>query len=200
MKRLSLLLIFLFSSALMAAEEPKFTVESKTDLYEVRSYGVTLVAETLVDENFEDSGNAAFRILADYIFGNNKSKAKIAMTAPVSQTPTSEKIAMTAPVSQTQQGKGFVVQFTMPEQFTMETLPEPNDKRVTLKQIPARKVAVYKYSGTWTESRYQEKLKEFQASLQKNGVITIGEPTFARYNPPFMPWFLRRNEIWLEVK
>ncbi|MCC6138040.1 MAG: heme-binding protein [Bdellovibrionaceae bacterium] len=184
----------------MATEEPKFTIESKTDSYEVRIYPATLVAETLVDANFENAGNIAFKILADYIFGNNKSKNKIEMTAPVSQTQTSEKIAMTAPVSQIKGTKGFLVQFAMPDKFTLNTLPEPNDKRVTVKQIPARKVAVYKYSGRWTESRYQEKLKDFLSSLQKNNIQTVGEPTFARYNPPFMPWFLRRNEIWMELK
>lgn len=184
----------------MSTEEPKYTVESKTDVYEIRSYGANLVAETVVNSSFEDAGNLAFKILADYIFGNNKSKTKIAMTAPVSQAPTSEKIAMTAPVSQIKNENGFVVQFTMPEKFTMDTLPTPNDSRVVLKQLPARKVAVYKYSGTWSQSRYQDRLKELMEALQKNNVSVVGEPTFARYNPPFMPWFLRRNEIWIEVK
>jgi SOUL heme-binding protein len=184
----------------MATEEPKFAVESKNDNYEVRSYGATLVAETKIDASFEDAGNIAFRILADYIFGNNQSKTKVAMTAPVSQTPTSEKIAMTAPVSQSPSEKGFVVQFTMPDTFTMATLPIPNDSRVVLKEIPARKVVVYKYSGTWSQSRYLDKLKKFQEALAKDKVETVGEPTFARYNPPFMPWFLRRNEIWYQIK
>ena len=183
----------------MAVEEPPFTVEAQTSHYEIRKYSETIVAETKVAAGFEDSGNRAFRILADYIFGNNKSKSKIAMTAPVSQHADSEKIAMTAPVTQAGSGQGFVVQFTMPHAYTKETLPEPNDSRVNIRTIPERRVAVFKYSGTWSEKRYQEKLKEFLSILRTDGVKTVGVPVFARYNPPFIPWFLRRNEIWLEV-
>lgn len=121
------------------------------------------------------------------------------MTAPVSQQVASEKIAMTAPASQAKKGTGFLVQFTMPQEFTMETLPEPNDPRVHILEIPERKVAVYRYSGTWSEERYLENLKKFVSVLEQSGVVTTGEPLFARYNPPFMPWFLRRNEILFEV-
>ena len=141
----------------MAIQEPPYSVESRTPYYEVRNYEATLVAETTVYSSFDDSGNQAFRILADYIFGNNKSKSKIAMTAPVSQQTASEKIAMTAPVSQTKSASGYVVQFTMPKEFTLDTLPLPVDNRVHLRQIPARKVAVYLYSGSWSETRYKKK-------------------------------------------
>jgi hypothetical protein len=183
----------------MATEEPKYTIESKADHYEIRKYDTTLVAETKIAANFDDAGNQAFRILADYIFGNNKPKTKLAMTAPVTQQPPSEKIAMTAPVSQVPTSGGFLVQFTMPAGFTLENIPEPNDARVHIRMIPARRIAVYRYSGSWSESRYNEKLADFRKELQKNRVNTTGEPIFARFNPPFMPWFLRRNEIWLEV-
>lgn len=192
-------LFSLIAGVAMAIEEPKYEVESKTDAYEVRKYGSVLVAETTVSGTFEDAGNQAFRILADYIFGNNKTKAKIAMTAPVAQQNASEKISMTAPVSQTKIADGFLVQFTMPSKYTMQTLPEPNDGRVKLREIPGHKVAVYSYSGTWSESRYQAKLELFLSELKKNGIQKKGEPVFARYNPPFMPWFLRRNEIWVEI-
>ena len=183
----------------MAVEEPKFTVETKAAHYEIRKYGATLVAETEVESSFENAGNQAFRILADYIFGNNKSKTKIAMTAPVSQQAASEKIGMTAPVTLSKAGSGFVVQFTMPEKYTRDTLPEPNDPKVHIREISERRVAVYGYSGTWSEDRYQGKLKEFLSDLKTDAVKTVGEPLFARYNPPFMPWFLRRNEIWIEL-
>jgi effector-binding domain-containing protein len=183
----------------MATEEPKYTVESKTDPYEIRKYNSILVAETKVDTEFGDAGNKAFRILADFIFGNNKSKTKIDMTAPVTQQGASEKIEMTAPVSQLKTTGGFIVQFTMPEKFTLDTLPEPNDSRVKIREIPARKLAVYPYSGSWSEARYQEKLGELLLALKANGVQTTGEPIFSRYNSPFKLWFLRRNEIWIEV-
>ena len=185
----------------MAIEEPSFSVISKTQSYEIRKYGVIIVAETKVQADFENAGSQAFRILAGYIFGGNKSKTKIAMTAPVSQTPEvgSEKIAMTAPVTLSKSTNGFVVRFTMPKEYTIESLPIPNDSRVEIKQIPGRTVAVYSYSGSWSESRYRAKLEEFQAALKKDLVHTNGEPELARYNSPFQLWFLRRNEILIEI-
>lgn len=184
----------------MATEEPEFKVESKNSNYEVRVYGPTLVAETKVESEFDKAGNAAFKILADYIFGNNRSKTKIEMTAPVTQQPDSEKIEMTAPVSQIKDKGGYLVQFTMPKKFTLDSLPTPNDPRVKVRLLPPRKVAVYSYSGSWSEKRYNEKLEDFKSQLQKNGVTISGEPVFARFNSPFQIWFLRRNEIWLEIK
>ncbi len=168
----------------MAIEEPKYSVISKNNFYEIRSYDTILVADTQVEDSFEESGSKAFRILADYIFGNNKSKSKIAMTAPVTQVKNAH---------------GFTYQFTMPEKWNINTIASPNDERVRLHQIPSRKVAVFSYSGSWSEKRFNEKLDEFRDLLKKDGVRTIGEPVFARFNSPFQLWFLRRNEIWLEI-
>jgi len=179
----------------MAIEEPVYTLVSKAPQYEVRQYGPILVAETQVNADFEDAGSQAFRILSAYIFGANQSKTKISMTAPVNQ----EKIEMTAPVTQLKKSSGFLVQFTMPKSYTLETLPVPDDMRVILREIPAKKVAVFSYSGSWSESRYQEKLAEFEAALNNDAVQVIGEPTLARFNSPFQLWFLRRNEIWIEI-
>ncbi len=106
---------------------------------------------------------------------------------------------MTAPVNQVPTPGGFWVQFTMPAGFTLENIPEPNDSRVHLRRIPPRRLAVYRYSGSWSEERYNEKLTDFRQELQKDGVQTTGDPIFARFNSPFTPWFLRRNEIWLEI-
>jgi hypothetical protein len=184
----------------MAIEEPDFSVKSKAANYEIRSYGPVLVAETNVEADFENAGNQSFRILANYIFGANQAKTKIAMTAPVTQESKSEKIEMTAPVTQSKGSAGFVVQFTMPKKYTMETIPRPNDSRVSLRQLPAREVAVYTYSGSWSESRYNKMLAAFKEELKSDGVVTAGEPVLARYNSPFQLWFLRRNEIWIEVK
>lgn len=195
-------IVFLFAmfslGVVMAIEEPKYTVETQKDLYEIRNYTETLVAETVIDASFDKAGNQAFKILADYIFGNNTSQTKIEMTAPVSQVK-SEKIEMTAPVNLSKAEKGFLVQFTMPAKFNMQTIPQPNDKRVQIRSIPKRKVAVFRYSGSWSEQRYKEKLAQFMSALQKDNIKTIGEPIFARFNSPFQLWFLRRNEIWLEV-
>ena len=197
--KILLLFVFLNSGEAMAVEEPEFKVESKTNSYEIRKYQDVLVAETQINDSFEESGSIAFRILAGYIFGSNKTKTKIEMTTPVTMQPQSEKIDMTAPVSQVRNAGGFLVQFTMPKKFTLDTLPEPNDARVHLRKIPARRVAVYSYSGRWSEERYQEKLKAFLSDLKRDNIQTVGEPVFSRFNPPFVPWFLRRNEIWLEL-
>jgi hypothetical protein len=181
----------------MAIEEPAYEVVKTFDDFEVRRYAPTIVAQTAVQAGFEDAGNQAFRILAGYIFGKNRGERKIAMTAPVAQTP--QKIAMTAPVAQTAAGDATLVQFTMPREWTLETLPEPLDERVQLKAIPARTFAVIRYGGTWSEARYQEHLEKLKAALAREGLRWSGEPVWARYNPPMMPWFLRRNEIWLEL-
>lgn len=184
----------------MAIEEPTFIVESKAAHYEIRKYALIVVAETKIESDFENAGNQAFRILAGYIFGANKSKSKIAMIAPVNQVASSEKIAMTAPVTQSNGASGFLVQFTMPKQYTLDALPTPNDSRVQLRQLPAREIAGFNYSGSWSESRYQENLKNFTEDLKRDQIETVGEPVLARFNSPFQLWFLRRNEIWIEVK
>ena len=195
----ALLLVVLSQGAVMAVEEPPFKVESRNAHYEVRSYAPTVVAETLIEAGFEDAGNRGFRILADYIFGNNQSRTRVSKDALATQQAPAEKIAMTAPVSQVSSAKGFLVQFTMPVSFTLETLPKPNDARVHLRQIPARRVAVIKYTGSWSEDRYQKNWKALLSALKQDGVNVIGEPVFARFNSPFQLWFLRRNEIWVEV-
>jgi hypothetical protein len=191
--------VFLLSGVAMAIEEPQYDVESKRTHYEIRNYGPVLVAETKIETDFKNAGNRAFKILAGYIFGANQSKTKISMTAPVSQQAASEKIEMTAPVTQVKDSSGYIVQFTMPKKYTFDTLPVPDDPKVQLRQLPARKVAVFTYSGSWSESRYLEKLKIFKTDLKNDNVEITGEPILARYNSPFQLWFLRRNEIWIEV-
>jgi hypothetical protein len=202
MKSLTLLLTLLtFSRAIMAIEEPEFTVISKNEIFEIRQYGPTLVAETLVQADFEDAGNQAFKILAAYIFGDNKSKSTVnaSLSENTMSQAKSEKIAMTAPVSQIKNDAGFAVQFTMPRSYTLDSLPEPNDSRIKIKNIPGRKVAVYSYSGFWSESRFNQKLEILKNALATDQIKYLGNPTFARFNSPFQLWFLRRNEIWLEV-
>jgi hypothetical protein len=181
----------------MAIEEPKYSVLETFEDFEIRSYAPYVVAETAVQADFDQAGNDAFGILAGYIFGKNKGARKIEMTAPVTQAPT--KIAMTAPVTQTAGAGEVMVQFAMPREWTLETLPEPLDPRVKLREVPARKFAVIRYSGFWSERRYREHLEKLEAALKREGLYWRGEPVWARYNPPWTPWFLRRNEIWLEV-
>jgi len=183
----------------MAIEEPKYTIESTHQNYEIRKYLPVIVAEMRVDAEFVEAGNIAFQTLAGYIFGNNRNKTKLEVSEPVTQAAASEKIAMTAPVSQIKSQGGYWIQFTMPASYSLETLPMTNDQRVHIRRIPGRRVAVLKYSGSCSEEKYNRKLEELRQSLAKDNLVTVGEPVFARFNSPFALWFLRRNEIWLEL-
>ncbi len=200
MTRFQLLAFFMLSvvgSPVMAIDEPRYTVVRSEEQFEVRRYEPYVVAETVVGATAEEAGNQGFRILAGYIFGGNKGARRIEMTAPLAQAPV--RIAMTAPVAQSATAGGYVIQFAMPREWTLKTLPEPNDPRVTLREIPARTIAVLAYSGTWSQSRYEEHLKKLQDALEKAGLSWHGAPMWARYDPPWKPWFWRRNEVMVEL-
>lgn len=187
----------LFSQAI---EEPDYKVIRTFDKVELRQYAPYVVAEVVLDASAEDAGSRAFPILAGYIFGKNKGEKKLAMTAPVTQTAAPVRMAMTAPVTQAAVTGGTLVQFVLPKEVTLATAPEPIDPRVTIRMMPAATWAVIRYSGTWSQSNDLEHLDELRASLVAAGVATQGEPVLARYNAPFTPWFMRRNEIWLAVR
>jgi DNA gyrase inhibitor GyrI len=187
------------SSSLMAIEEAKYRVVLKDGPIEIRDYEPSIVAETVVSGEFEDAGDSAFRRLFRYIDGNNVSQEEIAMTAPVSQGR-SEKIAMTSPVGQQPAPGGWAVSFMMPASYTIETIPEPKDDSVAIREIPAYRAAAIRYSGFWSEKNYQEHLAELNAWLDANGYRRAGEPVWARYDAPFKPWFMRRNEILIPVE
>lgn len=180
----------------VAYESPDYRVVETIGDVEIRQYEPYLVAEATVDGTLETAGNEGFRILAKYIFGGNQGDRKIAMTAPVTQEKAEgAKISMTAPVTQERSGKRFVVRFMMPSEYSLETLPEPNDPRIRFEEVPARRLAAIRYSGRWTKERYDVHLRKLRDTLRDHGYEAVGEPVWARYNPPFMPWFLRRNEI-----
>ena len=184
----------------LAVEEAEYRVLRQDGAIELREYAPSIVAETVVDADFEDAGNRAFRTLFRYIDGDNEAQQEIAMTAPVSQAPASEKIAMTAPVGQRPEGGGWAVSFMMPAAYTMETIPRPSDPAVRLREIPAYRAVAIRYSGFWSEARYREHLQELQTWIERQGLETAGDPVWARYDPPFKPWFMRRNEILVPVQ
>lgn len=183
----------------MAIEEAPFTVVKASGIFEVRDYEPHILAETLVDGSLEDAGNIAFRRLFNYISGANHSRSSIAMTAPVSQESSGEKIAMTAPVSQQPSEGLWAVSFMMPAGYTLATLPVPDDTSITLRQVPARRMAAVRYSGTWSEKNYRDYKERLENWIKENGFEMSGEPVWARYNPPFTLWFLRRNEILIPI-
>jgi hypothetical protein len=184
----------------MAIEEPSYNALATDGNFELRKYSSYIKAETYVDGAFEKVGSEGFRRLVDYIGGKNRKKESISMTAPVTQKPASEKIAMTAPVSQARENGRWRIAFVMPSAYTMETLPTPDDDRIALREEKAKTVAVIRYSGTWGKKRYEENLKKLTGWIYTKGWTITGEPIWARYNPPFMPWFMRRNEILIPVK
>lgn len=194
-----LLLLTIDSGELMAIEEAKYSVIKQAGDIELREYSSAIVAETLVADDFEDAGSRAFRPLFKYISGDNETNDEIAMTSPVSQQKTSEKIAMTAPVSQQASDDGWVVSFMMPASYTMSTIPKPTNPEVRIREVPAFRAAVIRFSGRWTEKNYREHLQELQTWIGRQQMIVTGDPVWARYDPPFKPWFMRRNEILIPV-
>lgn len=169
--------------------------------YEIRSYGKILVAETKINKNFEEAGNRAFRVLYDYINGHNKNNTKIKMVAPVTQFAFNEYNADYERTSKfdTNSLGGYIVQFKLPKELNLNNAPKPSDERIVIKEIPPRKMAVYSYTGSWSEKHFKEMLEDFEEQLEKDHVLTLGNPIFARFNSPFRLWFLRQNEIWFEV-
>jgi len=194
------LFLLLCSCAAMGIEKAQYEVIEKEGKFEVRQYQPQIVAETVVDAEFDEAGNLAFRRLFGYISGQNRKKESIAMTAPVNQKNISEKIPMTAPVNQQKDAGKYSVNFLMPSKYTMKTLPEPTDPNVTLREIPARKMAVIRYSGTWSKEKYESNKALLKGFISRKGLTIIGEDIFARYDPPFQLWFLRRNEVLFPVE
>ncbi len=168
----------------MAIEEVRYHVLEQDGRFEIRDYTAHVIAETLVQGRFEQVGNEAFPKLFRYISGDNRSRAKLAMTAPVVQ----------------QQAQGnWAVSFIMPATQSLETLPDPEDNKVVLRKVPARRMAAVRYPGFWDKKGYLRYKNELEAWIQAKGLATVGDPIWARYNSPFTPWFLRRNEILIPV-
>lgn len=189
-----------FTMPIYATEEPEFkTIRQLATDIELREYPSYLVAEVVVPGPASEAGNRAFPILAGYIFGKNKGSRKFAMTAPVTQAAVPVKLEMTAPVTQTAVSDGFLVQFVLPKEVTLSTAPEPLDARITLRVVPPSRVAVIRYSGFWSESNYNTHLVKLQTALRAANLVPTEPAIYSRYNPPFTPWFMRRNEIWLRL-
>ena len=196
-----LAILLLTGNIAMATEEPSFTVVIEEGAFQVRQYPALLVAETRVEGDRREASSAGFRILAEYIFGGNTRNQKIAMTAPVVQSPPAgEKIAMTAPVSQTATADAWIVRFTMPPGYTLDTLPKPNDSRVVLSLAPATRVAVVRFSG-WADDRdFKRKLTELEQWMAKQRIKATGSASLAQYNPPWTLGPLRRNEVMVPIE
>jgi hypothetical protein len=184
----------------MAVEQAAYRVIEKQGDVELREYAPVVVAETVVEGGFGAAGNEAFQRLFLFIGGENQQAASIAMTAPVEATRNGEKIAMTAPVEARREGERWRVGFVLPHRYTLETAPQPKDARVQLREVPVRRVAALRFSGGWGEEKFVRRERQLVSLLPPLGLEPAGPPIWARYNPPFWPKFLRRNEILVEVR
>ena len=180
-----------------ATEEPKYNVLLKEDAFELRQYAPQLLAETAVNGDMDSASSQGFRTIADFIFGNNKApgqntSAKIAMTAPVTVQPRTDDSSL-------RQATDWRIQFVMPSEYKLASLPKPNNQAVQLRELPAQRFAVLRYSGFNNESKVEDKTKELMAWVKTKNWQTIGSPQLSRYDPPWTLPMWRRNEIRVEV-
>ena len=192
--------IGLVAGPLMSSvEKPKYEVLSSANSIEVRKYGPVIVAEVQVKGERESAISEGFKILADYIFGNNTVNQTLKMTAPVLQTQ-NEKIKMTAPVIQKGKGDLWTVMFVMPSRHTISSLPKPNNKQVSLKEIPEKKIIAIRFSGQSSSDNIQKHMDTLLRYIEENNINVLASPMFAFYNPPWTLPIFRRNEILIELQ
>ena len=188
------------SSGAEVIEEAKYKALINENNFELRQYEAQILAETSVEGDFSEVGNEGFRRLFKYISGENRRRQPIPMTAPVDLEEFSEKIEMTAPVNQQKKASFWIVSFLMPSIYTLETIPQPIDERIHIREAPSRLIAAVRYSGTWSRKVFEEKKAQLEGFILKNNLEMAGDAIFARYNPPFTLWFLRRNEVLIPVE
>ena len=193
------LALTLLGTSVMAAEEPPFTIRLTSCEYAVRDYPPLVVAEVSVRGDRETAAGQGYRLLAGYIFGDNTRRQKIAMTAPVVQSPAGETIAMTKPVLQTGKHGAWIIRFIMPRGSTMDTLPQPNNPKVHLHAVAATRVAVVWFSGLARQDDVAAKTLALSKFIGAQHLQAIGSPALAQYDPPWTPWFMRRNEMMIPV-
>ncbi|MCE2983247.1 MAG: heme-binding protein [Parachlamydia sp.] len=180
-------------------EQPDYKLITSEETIEIRDYSPMILAEVEVSGERKQAIREGFKILADYIFGNNISNIKMEMTAPVTNEQ-SEKMAMTAPVIQEQHRDKWKVRFVMPKKYSLETLPRPNSKEVILIALPARRFAVNRFSGIADDENIKQHTEELVAYIEAEKLRPIGGAVLAFYNPPWTIPFLRRNEVMIEVE
>lgn len=185
----------------MAIEEPKYNVIEQSGDFELREYAPKIIAETVISGDLDDASSAGFKRIADYIFGNNTASAggneKISMTAPVTMEAKSEKMSMTAPVTMEKKDGKWRMDFVMPSQYTMQTLPKPNNPDVRLREVPSQQYAVIRFSWFAGDEKVTKKTSELLAWMKEKNITPKGSPELARYNPPWTPPFMRRNEVMI---
>ena len=184
-----------------ALEEPAYQTQMQEGSFEIREYSSYLVAEVFMEEeNFDEASGDGFRMLADYIFGNNLSRSASVQMAGKAEAA-SENIAMTAPVQMDQGKKSnqWRMAFSLPSKWNLETAPVPNDQRVNLREISPERMVVLQFSGRMATQDLEEKEQELRQWTMKQGITVVGSVRTARYDPPWTLPFLRKNEVQLKV-
>jgi hypothetical protein len=180
--------------------EPPHEVTRRDGPIEVREYRPQVLAETVVRADHDEAGSQAFRRLAGYIFGGNRAGRQIAMTAPVLQKEASKSIDMTAPVLQRETAEGWWMAFILPVEISLDSAPEPNDPLVELREVPGRTIATLRYGGLNSPEKMERYAADLGRWLDEQGFRPLGPPTMASYDPPWTLWFLRRNEVQIEIE
>ena len=187
-----------WSQIVSNVEQARYDVVQSQGDIQIRDYTSMIVAEAEVSGERKEAISQGFRVIADYIFGNNTRKQNVAMTAPVTQQP-KDKIAMTAPVIQEGSDGHWKVRFVMPASYTMDTLPRPNNDAVKLEKIPGKRFAVIRFSGMAGEASLKGHTDELTKFIMEEKLNALSEPSYAFFNPPWTLPFLRRNEVMIEV-
>ena len=182
-------------------EQQRYRVLQQRGDVELRNYDPCVVADVTVTGDVEGAGTAAFGPLVSYISGANHAKASLAMTAPVIQQAAGEHLAMTAPVLQEASGpRTWTVSFVLPGERTLADYPVPTNPQVTLRALPAEHAAAVRWSGRWTAGNLDKWTRHLREAMAEAGWHAQGEPRWARFDPPWTPPFLRRNEIVIPVR
>lgn len=166
-------------------EQMPYTVVAKRDGYELRHYDPAILVQVTVTGSPQSAGSIGFGSLVRYISGDNLPGRKMAMTSPVLQEST--------------HASSHIVSFVLPANVSVDDIPKPRDARVSTVAVPARDMAARTYIGRWTQAKFEANAADLVAALARDGMTTTGTPSWARYDPPWTPPFLRRNEVLVEL-
>lgn len=180
-------------------EEPTYSVQEQGAGFEIRRYDGWIEARVTLTGAMSSAVREGFGVLAGYIFGGNRARTSIDMTTPVTAQAPSQRIDMTTPVAATADEQGWTVSFMMPSQWTLQTLPVPDDARVQLVEVPGSLQAVRTFSGRANDTLVAGELEALRQAVQASGYAIVGPHSVAQFNPPWIlgPW--RRNEVRLPV-
>ena len=180
-------------------ETPGYEVMQSQDKIEIRQFKPMVIAEVKISGHREKAISEGFRVLADYIFGNNIVQQTIPMTAPVQQQA-SRKIAMTSPTQLQSEKDSWLVSFVMPSEYSLDTLPKPTNNRINIKRIPSKKFVTITFSGTNSNENLKIHEKKLEKFIRAKNISVTGTSKYAFYNPPWTLPLMRRNEVMIEVQ